>query len=248
MYISNRDKTLLLALPYAGANSYCYNFLAPLLPPNILFETLEYPGRGDLGHLSLVNHMPFLVNDLIDQYRSLLNNLSPGKVVLYGHSIGTVVGLAMLHTLVNQKEITYPFKAIFSGHGAPVVTSKKALAKLPDEALINYFQNIGSLSKEVAAEKDLMDYILPILRNDLELYESTDSSYPEKLHLPLVIINGNRDEILQEHIQGWKEETLGHTSFYELDGHHFFISQYPFRFSRLITAILNDDQIKKAAE
>ncbi|MEN0053842.1 MAG: alpha/beta fold hydrolase [Mucilaginibacter sp.] len=241
MYRPNRDKTLLLALPYAGANSYCYSFLAPLLPPNILFETLEYPGRGDLGHLSLVNHMQVLVDNLIDQYRALVNDLSPGKVVLYGHSIGAVVGLAMLHTSVSQKELLYPYKAIFSGHGAPALTSKKALVKLSDEALINYFQNIGSLSKEVAAEKDLMDYILPILRNDLELYESTDSYYREKLHLPLVIINGNRDEILQQHIQSWKEETLGHTSFYELEGHHLFISQYPFRFSRLITTVINND-------
>src|SRR5438132_1342440 len=107
----NSDKTLLLALPYAGGNSYCYNFLAPLLPPNILFETLEYPGRGDKGHLSLINNMQLLVADLIDQYCSLLDNLRPGRVVLYGHSIGSVVGLAMLHALNNKKELIYPFKA-----------------------------------------------------------------------------------------------------------------------------------------
>ncbi|MFD0749306.1 thioesterase II family protein [Mucilaginibacter calamicampi] len=239
MYTPNYNKTLLLALPYAGANSYCYNFLTPLLPPEIELVTLEYPGRGNKSDIPLISDMKLLVANLITQYRLLLHKLKPGKVVLYGHSLGTVIGLAMLHELNRQKDLLYPAMAIFSGQGSPVTTPKKQLLHLNDDELIDYFKEIGSLREEIAAEKDLMNYLLPILRNDLACYDSTNNAYSGKLQLPFTIINGNNDDILPEHINDWGKETEGETKFYQLDGHHFFISQYPVPFSRIIINAIN---------
>jgi external thioesterase TEII len=233
-------KNLLIALPFAGGNSYSYNFLKPLLPPEIILETLEYPGRGKNSRSSLVNQMDILLENLFRQYLTLVNDVKPDKIFIYGHSIGAVIGVALLHFLNDRGVMgVMPEIAIFSGHGSPQHTIKRQLSNIPSDQLIAYFERIGSLSKELAANTELMEYILPVLRNDLALYENHESSYAQKLILPLVIINGNQDPIQKKAIDNWRHETTGSVEFHELEGHHFFMSQYPLAFSALITDLIS---------
>jgi external thioesterase TEII len=235
-----KNKTLLIALPFAGGNSYSYNFLKPLLPKNIILETLEYPGRGKKSKNSFITQMNELNEDLLAQYYAVVGAVWPAKIFFYGHSIGAVIGLSLLHTINEKCPEIAPEMAIFSGHGSPQKTAKKKLSILTDDQLVQYFQSIGSLSKTIAADKELMEYILPILRNDLKLYENYNAHYPEKLTIPLAIINGKDDNILQRDIDMWAQETTGKTKIYQLDGHHFFISQYPLVFSNLIVDLVKE--------
>jgi len=238
---SSGKKTLLIAIPFAGGNSYSYNFLKPLLPPEIILEALEYPGRGKNSKLSLVNQMDILLENLFRQYLTIVNDIKPDKIFIYGHSIGAVVGVALLHILKDRGVLdVMPEMAIFSGHGSPQHTIKRQLSNIPSDQLIAYFERIGSLSKELIADSELMDYVLPILRNDLALYENYESSYTEELTLPIVVINGKQDPILKKDIESWRKETKGYVEFHELEGHHFFMSQHPFAFSELVVNLITD--------
>ena len=241
-------KTLLLALPFAGGNSYSYNFLKLLLPDYIHLETLEYPGRGKKVKSALLTEMDVLIEDLLDQYNKIINEVKPDKVVIYGHSIGAVIGIALLHTLNEKKGILIPESGIFSGHGSPQLTTKKDLSSLPSAQLIVYFESLGCLPKEIVADAELMDYLLPILRNDLVLYENYTPAYNSKLSIPLAIINGRQDDILKEDIDNWRFETTGAVEFYELEGHHFFMSQYPAVFSALIIDLVTNGIVKTISE
>jgi surfactin synthase thioesterase subunit len=227
-------KTLLLALPFAGGNSYSYNFLKLRLPGSICLETLEYPGRGKRSKDALVRQMDVLIEDLVLQYRTIINEVKPGAVVIYGHSIGSVVGLALIHALRKEANVLLPSMAIFSGHGGPQLTRKKQLSSLPSEQLIAYFESIGSMPQQIIEDAELMDYILPILRNDLVLYENFTSRYEDKLDIPLIVINGTQDNILQKDIDSWAFESTQPVDFHKIEGHHFFISQSPAEFSKLV--------------
>jgi len=240
----NNKKILLLAFPFAGGNSYSYNFLKPLLPGNIHLETLEYPGRGKRSKTALVNQMDVLIDDLLPQYQAIIKEANPDKVVVYGHSIGSVIGLALIHALNREKDLLKPEMAIFSGHGGPQLTQKKMLSSLPSQELIAYFESIGSLQKEIVNDDELMDYILPILRNDLVLYENYTSVYANKLTIPLAVINGKQDNILQKDIDGWQFETMAQIEFYQMEGHHFFMSQFSAAFSGLIINLLTHTTAK----
>jgi surfactin synthase thioesterase subunit len=238
-------KTLLIAFPFAGGNSYSYNFLKKLLMnSNIHLETLEYPGRGKKAADALVTQMDNLIVDLLLQYQTIVNEIKPNKIVVYGHSIGSVIGLAFIHALNKRDGLQSPEMAIFSGHGGPQQTIKKIRSPLTTPQLTAYFESIGSLSKEIVADTELMDYILPILRNDLVLYENYTSHYAEKLTIPLAIINGIQDNILQEDIDGWQFETVVPVEFYQMEGHHFFMSQFPAAFSGLIIKLLTNTATK----
>jgi surfactin synthase thioesterase subunit len=236
----NNKKILLLALPFAGGNSYSFNFLKAQLPGNIHLETLEYPGRGKRSKTALVNQMDVLIDDLLAQYQAIINEVNPDKVVVYGHSIGSVIGLALIHSLNMEKDLLKPEMAIFSGHGGPQLTPKRMLSSLPSRQLIAYFESIGSLQKEIVNDDELMDYILPILRNDLVLYENYTSVYANKLTIPVAVINGKQDNILQKDIEGWQFETTAQIEFYQMEGHHFFMSQFSATFSELIINLLTD--------
>jgi surfactin synthase thioesterase subunit len=236
----NNKKILLLALPFAGGNSYSYNFLKALLPGNIHLETLEYPGRGKRSKTELVNQMDILIDDLLPQYHEIVKEVNPDKVVVYGHSIGSVIGIALIHALNREKDLLKPEMAIFSGHGGPQLTQKKMLSSLPSRQLIAYFESIGSLQNEIVNDAELMDYILPILRNDLVLYENYKSVYANKLTIPLAVINGKQDNILQKDIEGWRFETTAQIEFYQMEGHHFFMSKFSAAFSGLIINLLTD--------
>jgi len=240
--------SLIIALPFAGGNSYSYNFLKPLLPQEIILETLEYPGRGRRSTLNFVTQMDILIEDLLGQYLEITSRILPDKIIIYGHSVGAIIGVALLHHLKHKQmlQVTPEF-AIFSGHGGPQQTIKRHLSTLPSEQLISYFQRIGSLPNELIADTELMDYILPILRNDLALYEKYESFYAKKLTLPLFIVNGKQDYISKKDIDSWEHETAGLVKFHELEGHHFFMSQYPIVFSelivRLITGIVENNEL-----
>ncbi|MDB5086621.1 MAG: Surfactin synthase thioesterase subunit [Mucilaginibacter sp.] len=240
----NNKKILLLALPFAGGNSYSYNFLKALLPGNIHLETLEYPGRGKRSKTALVNQMDVLIDDLLPQYHEIVKEVNPGKVVVYGHSIGSVIGLTLIHVLNREKDLLKPEMAIFSGHGGPQLTPKRMLSSLPSRELIAYFESIGSLQKEIVNDAELIDYILPILRNDLVLYENYTPVYENKLTIPLAVINGKQDNILQKDIDGWQFETTVQVEFYQMEGHHFFMSQFSAAFSGLIINLLTDSTAK----
>ena len=235
----NNRKTLLIAFPFAGGNSYSYNFLKKQLSvSNIHLETLEYPGRGKRAKDALITDMDKLITDLLLQYKSIVNEVKPDKIVFYGHSIGSVIGLAIINAINKKDGLPKPNMAIFSGHGGPQQTIKKIRSSLPSPELIDYFQSIGSLPKEVAEHADLMDYMLPILRNDLVLYENYNSNYEEKLNIPLAIVNGDQDNILQADIDSWQFETVMPVDFHRMEGHHFFISQDTKAFSILIINLI----------
>src|ERR1700742_3540602 len=116
-------KTLLLAFPFAGGNSYSYNFLKKLLTgTNICLERLEYPGRGKRAKDALVTKMDKLIADLLVQYQEIVGEVKPDKIVFYGHSIGSVIGLAVIHAINKRGGLPKPEMAIFSGHGGPQQT------------------------------------------------------------------------------------------------------------------------------
>jgi surfactin synthase thioesterase subunit len=192
--------------------------------------------------------MDNLLAVLRTQYRELVQRIKPDRVVLYGHSIGAVIGVALLHSLTNGPDMPVPAKAIFSGHGGPQITPRMQLSDLSTNELIAYFKSIGSMPDEVALHPELIDYILPILRNDLQLYESYVSVYVEKLKIPLLIVNGNQDNISEENISGWERETTGEVKFVELEGDHFFMRQYPDTFAGLLAAFLQQERCTSAVK
>jgi len=228
-----------IALPFAGGNSYSFSFLKAFLPSWIHWETLEYPGHGKMSSLPLTDSTAALVDVVLKQYRHCRSKSQAQKTVLYGHSMGSAIALEILAELTQLGE-PLPSCVVVSGRGAPHTAAKRDLSSLSDPELLKFFHRNGSFSAEILKETALMEYILPILRNDLRLLETSNASAVYDYQIPMLVLNGKQDILLPEEISGWSDYSRLPVEYIEMDGAHFFIQQYPQDFMNHLINFIHD--------
>jgi surfactin synthase thioesterase subunit len=108
----------LICIPYAGGTKHAYRKLKPFLEKCISMCTLEIPGRGSRSWEDLISDLDLLGEDLYRQVKKL--DLT--DYVLFGHSMGAMLGDILLHKLKDNGEVLPSF---FFSNGLSVTKAKK---------------------------------------------------------------------------------------------------------------------------
>lgn len=108
-------------------------------------------------------------------------------------------------------------------HPSPI----PSLADSPDEQLVAWMHRLGGVEAELLANAEMLDLILPPLRNDMRL----DAAYRPRwgaLDLPILAFAGRKDPLVSvDEVCGWRQWTKGAFTSCILPGGHFHLHDRP---------------------
>jgi medium-chain acyl-[acyl-carrier-protein] hydrolase len=208
-------------LPHAGGTAGIFRYWQKLLPPDIDFCAIEYPGHGSrLGE-------PLL--DTIEQVaRSVADAVAAGPNVPYallGHSMGSLVSFEACHVLAARRA-AMPRLLIACGHRAPrAPRSTPPVHEAPHAEFVAHLRELGATPPEVFSSPDLLELMLPILRADFRACETYRPHDRSRLHINIAAYGGLRDaDTSRDELFAWQQETTGECVVRMFPGGHFFVS------------------------
>ncbi|WP_264524490.1 thioesterase II family protein [Flavobacterium sp. N502536] len=209
-------KKQLFLLHFAGGSIYSFEFLKSAYTD---FEMIpvELPGRGKRIKEKLLTSYKEAIQDIFSQITAQLNG---NPFIIYGHSLGSSLGLGVTDLL--EKNNTPPQCLIVSGNAGPGITSDNDRSDLDRDDFVNMLTELGGISDELLQSKELLDFVLPILRADFKIVEQDFFIENTVVKSPIVAIMGNSEKYV-DRINNWKKHTASGFSSYVLKGNHFFI-------------------------
>jgi len=212
-------------LPFAGGNKYSYRDYEAHCPPHLRLVPIEYPGRGARMREPLLHSMDAIVGDLYAQVKKSVDN---EPYILYGHSMG---GLAVC--LLAQKLVQYrhraPLQLFITGTMGPSAWSRtdKARHLMGKKEFIQEIIDLDGMPGEILRNAEMMDYFEPILRADFTATDTYVYKPEPPLRIPMTVITGDEEDMTDEDIGLWQQETVQPVDFRKLPGKHFFIFRFP---------------------
>lgn len=180
---------------------------------------LEYPGRGVRNSESFLKDIDAIVNDI---FIKIIDEIGKEPYMIYGHSMGALVGYLVCQK-IEESGIRPPLKLIVSGKNAPSIKNERVLSHLPDPLFWEEVIKIGGIPNELQSHHELIKFYIPILRADFEVFESYTHVKKKKLALPIDVFYGTEEEISENEVKEWENETTEEVVVKPLKGNHFFI-------------------------
>jgi len=211
----------LFCLPHAGGSAAIYNRWKKYLHKGIDLNPIELNGRGRLHNKLPPSTFALQIDDL---YQQIVYLGQDADIILFGHSFGGLIVYEVCRRLIHDA-CKIPLHLFVSGIRPPHYgyESDYWINQLPDDQFVKEVQKLGGMAPEIIANKELLDFFLPIIRLDYELLETyrfiPDAS---KLNCDLTVLYG--DEETDNHkMAEWEEYTCKKYTLREFKGNHFFI-------------------------
>jgi len=223
----------LVCLAHAGGSVAVYREWQALLPSFVQVRALELPGHGMRRAQPAHTEWPALVEQLADELLTLADDGAP--FALFGHSMGSLVGLELMHAL---RERGKPAPVWF-GASATVSPARRKhethWLNCSHAEMIACLRERGGTPAELLDDADFVDFMLPLLRADFHLcgmhparmkarVDEVDSA-AAMLDCPIDVFVG-RDDPATAHgadVHAWAQQTRGPCTVHGFDGGHFFI-------------------------
>ena len=189
LYHTPKTATL-LCIPYAGGNRYSYNQFKSFLGDQLEFMPIELPGRGKRVAAPLLFDLETMMLDLYEQIQPYLHR----NYILYGHSMGGTLGNLLIHQLKKQQK-KLPLLFLVTGCAAPKYKDySKMLHQLDSPSLVEELRILGGFPEEVLASDELMEFLLPIMRADLQALETAGYQDRGQYPVPITVIAGTDEK------------------------------------------------------
>ena len=80
---------------------------------------------------------------------------------------------------------------------------------------------LGGIPNEIIENQEALNYLLEILRVDITALESHVYEEKDKYDVPIIAIRGTEEQITEEDLLDWKNQTSSTFKHYVLKGNHF---------------------------
>jgi surfactin synthase thioesterase subunit len=230
-----RARVIFFCLPFSGGGASAYNEWRELFPPQIEVCPVHLPGRE-----ARIEEPPNLSPDEIA--RAMADHIDL-PFALYGHSMGARLGFEVLRKL-SDLGVAAPLRFYPAASLPPDVTSTvDECVLLPDEAFINFLILRLGASENLRAIPELREFLLPLLRSDLEWCYNYRYHPDEPLETTIVALSGESDdEANPRNMAGWSRHGK-HFNQLTVPGGHFFVKTA----GRHLTEILANDLFEALA-
>lgn len=229
------SKVKLFCIPYAGGSAAIYKKWEGLLENDIELIPIELAGRGKRSNDALYADVPAAVDDI---FSIISRQLVDGKpYAIFGHSMGAMLTYELIQK-IRLNHLPEPIHAFFSGRGAPHVLSnrEKMYHEMPDEEFKQEIMDLGGTPKEFFDYPELVDYLLPILKNDFkisEIAEKRQDIIPLDCEIT-VMVGKEENELDAESVHGWMKHSKKMCTVHYFNGGHFFINDSADRITDII--------------
>lgn len=231
---------ILFCLPYAGGSEAMYYSWKKHLDPTINLEAVKLKGRGKRHGESFYKDLDDAIEDI---FSNIKDKITYNEYAFFGHSMGAIFIFELYYKL-RKENLKMPAHIFFSGQDAPCVR-KKVIKKhmLPDDEFLDEVIKLGGTPKEILENKELFEYILPILRSDFKLVENyVYREREDKIECDVTVFGGKEDDITIEELFAWKNHCDRGFKVYTLEGDHFFINNNTENITNIICSLCKRDK------
>lgn len=214
----------LWCLPFAGGGAAVWHPWAAPLAGVAEIVAVRPPGRENRVNETAFVRLPDLISPLLD----LIAPFAHEDYALCGHSLGGLIAFELARAL-RSRGLGAPRALIVSGTRAPHhVPDEPLLHRLPrTEFIAAVERRYGAIPPELRDSAEVMDLLLPVLRADLESYETYTYLPGAPLTLPILALGGADDANVSEaQLLDWRTYTTGAFEAAMLTGGHFFPQEH----------------------
>ncbi len=215
----------LFCFPHAGGGASVYRRWPKALPDDIEVVAIQLPGREN----RISDKSPDTFKALAVETALSVIDRSDKPFIFFGHSMGGLLCYEVAQILGNRDHIRNLRKLIISGTRAPHSRGEDPpIHQLPDPEFIRELRKLNGISNEVLQHEDLLQLVLPTIRDDFRLIENYVHIPQLPMHMPLTVYGGLEDDIQQTHLEEWRGYTASSFDLRMFPGDHFFIhSTFP---------------------
>jgi surfactin synthase thioesterase subunit len=212
----------LFCFPYAGGGASVFAPWAHALPREVEVSAIEAPGHGSrLRERALTR-----LDDIAAEATAALLPHLDRPFALFGHSLGGLVAFEVCRRLRAASERP-PECLLVSASGAPQTEDPdpdRPLHRLPDAKFLQKLGEMNGTPDRVLQHDELMRLMLPMLRADMEAYETYTYVPGPPLAIPITAFGGLYDaHVTRDRIEAWRDLTVEEFATRLLPGDHFFI-------------------------
>jgi len=181
---------------------------------------VQLPGRGNRLADQRFTSMRPLVEALAEELREFMDR----PFAFFGHSMGALVSFELARLLRRQRR-RGPVHLFASGCEAPQLPlASRPIYNLPDPELIDALRRMNGTPQEVLDHVELMELMLPIIRDDLTVCQAYEYPPEPPLSCGISAFGGIQDPGVSESaVSAWREQTTGEFEMKMIEGDHFFI-------------------------
>lgn len=152
----------------------------------------------------------------------VLDTIADAPLVLYGHSLGSLVAFETARAL--ERRSRAPLGLIVSGRRAPSIRPPQGREiATDDDSMISFLRRLGGIDPALLSNPDILELVLPVLRSDSRLANSYVPEPGATVHCPLTVLNGDTDpQATSAEAAAWHAHTTGDFVVHEVAGGHFF--------------------------
>lgn len=197
----------LVCIPWAGAGAAPFRPWGPVVGEAATVYGVRLAARENRRMEPPAKSLTQVIDETVQE----LLGLGVRRVALFGQCSGALLAFELAKALFkscHDLEVTH---LIVASQLPPSVFTKVGVESR--QALTQY------VPEDLREEPELVEVLLPIIAGDINLVADYSYSPDVSLDVPLTVIYGARDEVLDRaKVDGWRLETNGPTNFYEIAG------------------------------
>jgi len=212
----------LFCFAHAGGPAATYRPWRAIAPDDVEIVAIELPARR-----ARIAEPPLLsITAIIDALAPVIERHLDLPYALFGHSMGAIVAFELARR-IRHRGWTAPRHLFVSGARAPQLTRAPDLHALPRDAFLAAVVALGGLPAALAAERELMDMVMPSLRADFTAIETWRYSAAPPFEYPITTFGGSDDpRVDSNHLQAWSEHTTMTFRSQIFPGGHFYLEDH----------------------
>ncbi len=232
----------LFCFAHAGGGPSLFSRWARLVPKRFELLPVQLP-----GHEGRFRERPF--HDIDSLLAAVIEGLHPlfeDRFALFGHSVGALIAFELARRL-RQQGGREPECLIVSSLRAPHLHARMNRAagpmhQLPDDELLRTVdRRFGGIPAEIAANKEYLAILCPVLRADLAIAETYTFEPQSPLDCPILALGGSGDREVPLHdLMAWEAHTRGGFSWRLFAGGHFYLREASAEVVGAITTALDE--------
>lgn len=222
----------LICFPYAGGSASVYRTWPDELPTDVDVRAVQLPGRDN----RLAQRPYTRLTDLVEALASALEPNLRAPFAFFGHSMGALVAFELTREL-RRRGGPQPLQLFVSACRAPQLPDPDPpIHLLPEPELLAELRRLDGTPGHVFENPELRSLVLPTLRADFAVCETYIHESDALLPISISAFGGAADnEVSQEELEGWREQTSASFSLRIFPGNHFFLGGARTRFFSALT-------------
>lgn len=204
-----------------GAASIYYPWIE-MLSPNIEMILIQFPGRENRFTEPLINNLQEIVAQLTEGFSFYKDK----PFFVFGHSLGALIAFEFIKSVHLCYSVNLRYMIVSAAKAPHLPFRMKHFSKLDNKTLIEELKIYNGIDERILGNDELLELFLPIIKNDLSVYETYQFIKSKPLPCDILTLSGIHDQaVSKEEILEWSAYTTQKFDHLSFPGKHFFIKE-----------------------